>query len=346
MKYSQKALLPLLFLLASCLLLSACDLSNVSFETQSQNELAPSNTDDTVENSQATDIHTEVVQETSDPLPENTSQPITLADDTYDPEKEFDYLIHTLKTYLGHLKYESSGLENTYENKFDSAKESGKVLFVEFNPNAYYYVCAYSDSGHEYEFYDQCCIDRYTWVKFEDEQELKDSYDGKDFVVSFQINKTLSCVNMLDEKDASADMEHYRIYSPEFVDGVNTSEPLEFAEAFLYFYSDNTVSKYHQCNNPAIIYHSTDCYYHQSVVLPLMELDNAYYVKIHTSTHTPDGNTSENGFLPEYFGKYYDDALRFMIAGKYNWTDRYGNVNEYGLLKAEDIAEIIKTKGD
>ena len=121
---------------------------------------------------------------------------------------------------------------------------------------------------------------------------------------------------------------------------------MEFAEAFLYFYSDNTVSKYHQCNNPAIIYHSTDCYYHQSVVLPLMELDNAYYVKIHTSTHTPDGNTSENGFLPEYFGKYYDDALRFMIAGKYNWTDRYGNVNEYGLLKAEDIAEIIKTKGD
>ena len=344
MKHSQKALLPLFFLLASCLLLSACDLSNVSFEAQSQNELAPSNTDDTVENSQATDIHTEVVQETSDPLPEDTSQPITLADDTYDPEKEFDYLIHTLKTYLGHLKYESSGLENTYENKFDSAKESGKVLFVEFNPNAYYYVCAYSDSGHEYEFYDQCCIDSYTWVKFEDEQELKDSYDGKDFVVSFQINKTLSCVNMLDEKDASADMEHYRIYSPEFVDGVNTSEPLEFAEAFLYFYSDNTVSKYHQCNNPAIIYHSTDCYYHKSVVLTLMELDTENYVKIHLSTHMSDGKTTENGFLPEYFGKYYNDAMRVMITGTHNVTDQYGNVNEYGLLRIEDIVQIITVK--
>ena len=80
--------------------------------------------------------------------------------------------------------------------------------------------------------------------------------------------------------------------------------------------------------------------------MSLMELDEAHYVKIHLSTLSSDGKTTDNEFLPEYFGKYYDDAMRFMIAGKYSLTDQYGNVNEYGLLKAKDIAEIIKMQGD
>ena len=341
----SKKLILVTFVIAVCWLLTGCANNYAIYEGISD-ALIDASDMEMIGTSQMTDIPETGIQDTIDVAYDQDTQSTESLYEPYDPEKEFDYLVYALKTFLVHSRSQFLMMESTYENKFDMAVYSGCALYVEFDPHEYYYVCAYSDSGHEYEFRDFCCIDGYTWEEFDHERDITDRHDGSDFVAAFQINKSFFCLNILSEGERSVDMEHYQIYTPEFVDGINTSSPLLINQSYLYFYSSDCLSEYHVLKTPYVIYHSKDCYYHKSVALPVVELDDKDFVQVLLNTTQPDGITNENKTLEKNFGKYYDDAMRLMITGKHSITDQDGTVRQYGLLGMEEISEIIKSQGE
>ena len=331
----------LLLALTICMLLTACAYDAVNGEDDSMvSETANETTVTEIE----TDTTSVLDNETIDTTVDDSEQTTVIEQEPYDPEKEYDYLIHALKVYIKNLNIHYSMVESTYETKFDKAVISGIALYVSFDPNDYYFVCAYSDSGHEYEFWDQCCLDDYTWVRFDSEQDIVEYYNDEKFVVCFQINRTISCINLLSEDGTGTDMEHFQIFWPEFSEGINIAAPFTCDETYLYFYS-NYATEYHLRYEPVVIYHSSDLYYHKAVILSLKEVDGVDCLRVFLKMKRPDGSLSENAYLQEYFGKYYDNAMSFMMMnGKHSVTEQDGTVYEYGLLKIDDVTELMKSR--
>ena len=330
----------ILLLLAASVLFSACAYDAVN---GAQDTSVPEDRTEESISEQATDSGdygdtSELIQ---DATHENTEQTTASEQEPYDPSKEFDYLIYALKTYIRHMSFSFLLLENSYEDKFNMAAESGCALYVTLDPESAYYVCAYSGSDHENEFWNQCCLDDYTWVSFSNEQDIVEEYNGEDFVVCFRIYKTLSCVNILSENNDEMDMEYFQLYWTQFAQDTNTPADLTDSQSFIYFYSKGA-GEYHQRYNPYVVYHSEDIYYHKNVTLMLTEMDGTDYVRVLLKTRLPDESIRENATLKNSFGTYYDNAMDKMATGLHSVTDQDGTVREYGLLSVASIALMIK----
>ncbi len=327
----------LLLALTICMLLTACAYDAVNGEDDSMVSEAANETTVTEQETDTTNV---LDNETIDTTDEASEQTTVIGQEPYDPEKEFDHLTHALTAYLEHLKYNFDMPNNNYETKMNHIKRGNQGLYVKFNSEEFYFVCAYSHSGHESEREDYCCKTLYKWVRFDNADEIVEYYGDNKFVVAFQINKSLFCKDIFTMESATVNMEHYQTYMPVFVEGVNIAQGLTFGETYVYIYPNDMIFDYCLFQNPRMIYHSFDCYYHDWVVFRCVEIGDIDYLKVHLHYEREDGHSGDLNIHSE-FGEYYEDLMRVMITDQYSEYDKLGYRYDCGLFMIDDLINII-----
>ncbi len=212
-------------------------------------------------------------------------------------------------------------------------------MLVKFSRENYYYVVAYFNDSHEYreeEIYVACCRDKYTFVGFENLEDIPETYNGEKIIGAFQINLQEFCYN-IKTGEAETVMEHYAIFYPEFVDGVCVAPDIEFYDLFIKNIEAETDRFYYSCDIDVL---------YQSGTIDCIEIDGEYYVYEPVIHEEEDGSYSERT-LEIYFEDYYDQLKAVMISGKYSETvehpDGTTKTYNYAVFKLEDIAELMRS---
>ena len=342
MKQTRKSVLLLLVMLASCMLLSACDLTEISFEAQSQNELVPS----TAEQSTVTP-ETTIITETADvwetetqasPEESQTTETRVQLPDEFEDCGLSKYLIMELMDYLRNYNVMYDKDEVTFADIIDRAKtEKVQTWHVKFDANQYYYACAYYNPTHEYPEYESrsfCCANEYqTWVRYDNPEQIAESYNGMQLVCAFQINKALFVRDIEPTRGLSDSMEHFKLYTPVFENGINIAACEPFDSSFIYLNDSNYET----------VYQTTDIHSYHLLwsAFPMIELEEQFYLAYFLYDEYPDGTISEAKYLDLEFGAYYDQVMRIIITDKYHKQDQSGRKTYYGLISVEDISSIL-----
>ena len=214
--------------------------------------------------------------------------------------------------------------------KIDEIKNGKQALHVEFNKSEYYFVCAYYNTGHNYETIDYCCATNYTWVKFDDPKEVGEKYKDLSFVVAFQINKASFVADILTKDAVVPNIEHFQKYSPNFNNGLNTNDAITFDTNFIYLNSSNDKD----------VYHSMSAYNNEYITIPCIYLNERYYITKVLYTIYADGTRSDNNIISD-FGKYYDTLVNIMDTTSYSVTDEKGRTTFYGLIEINAFSNCI-----
>lgn len=241
-----------------------------------------------------------------------------------------DAIVCKLIEYLQDLFTSYEVPDTSTEEKIEKIKEGTQALLVDFQNSEYYFVCAYYDTAHQNEAIDYCCVTNYTWVKFEDANEISEKYKGLNFVVGFQIDRAAFVTDILTKDISVPCVEHFQNYVPHFCAGVNTNNAIEFNVAFLYLHSTDADN----------LYHSVSAYDHVLKTLPCLSLSGRYYVIIDEYTIYPDGNRSDADLRSD-FGKYYDLLESRMNTNRYMKTDEKGRTTFYRLIEVYIFADCI-----
>lgn len=241
-----------------------------------------------------------------------------------------DELIDSLIEYLQGLYVNYELPDTSLSIKIDNIKKGQQPLLVDFDPDIFYFVCGYYDGVTKNGPLKYRNSEEYTWVRFENQNEIKEIHEDKNFIVAFQINKALLVRDIASPQAIIPRIEHFQMYEPIFENGVNTNTHIIFEEEFIYL-------------NPSSaerVYHSTSAFDHQVVTIPCILLDNEYYITRVTFSIHSNGNTSE-GNLKGDFGTYYDALMSIMDTTKYSVTTTQGRTDYYGLIEINDFVDHI-----
>ncbi len=246
-------------------------------------------------------------------------------------EFENNELISELVEYLKQIRIAYEPLESHMEIKIDRMKRGNQSLHVSFDPSSYYFVCGYFNFEH-YEG-DYCCVEQYTWMKFDDEADIREYCNGKEFIVAFQINRASSVIDIESGDSVVPAMEHFQLYHPlEFENGYNTKGALVYDASYVYinFYD----------SDKGVIYHSRSWMYHDYITFNTVKIDNEFYIATRMYTISSDGARNDANLLSE-FGIYYDALFEIMDTDNYSAVDKYGRTAFYGLFDIEEFVGVI-----
>ena len=203
----------------------------------------------------------------------------------------------------------------SFEEKMDWILFQGrKLTHVQFDSTKYYYVCGYYNCEHADESKWYNCASKYTWIIVDNESDILEYYNGFKFIAAFQINKTVSAIDIATGEAVSTEVEHYLEYTPEFVNGKNVSEKIYLDATYICF------------TDPADKY-MLDCSednYHYTYTLSCVELEGEWYLKFY-----------DNG-IENNFGEYND--LLISISKKYTTVNKLGNTVTYIIVEFSDFA--------
>ena len=227
--------------------------------------------------------------------------------------------------------------KSSLADKVAKIKDGTQALHVFFDPSNYYYVAGYYNPTHSYEE-KSCCVLEYNWVKYENETQIQEYYNGMKCRVVIQINKELHATNIVSKESTIADLEYIQLYTPLFTDGVNTAAPIVFDTDCFYLREDYE----------GTLYICKDIVYYYNVLLSSVCLDGQYYMPI-LLTRLEKGETldvekvfSGNSFREE-FGEYYDAIRAMMVFNKYS-LEYDGKTSHYGLIPMDEfVNEILNT---
>lgn len=218
-----------------------------------------------------------------------------------------------------------------YHIKYDNAHP----LLVKFDAENYYFVCAYYNPTHdnpEYESYAFCCVQEYTWVRYDRPEQITESYNGMRLISAYQINRAVVCRDIGPAGGITENVEHYTPYTPEFSEGVNVWPANVFDQSYIYLNSASLET----------VYFTTEREYSDSYTFPCVELDGQFYMPYKLYTVRSDGTRIYNGMLEEDLDSYYDQVMRVMITDKYS---EYNELNDYtvyyGLISLPDLQYMI-----
>ena len=272
--------------------------------------------------SESSKISEESTEETTEETWQNG--PIEVEDNELIAEL-LDYLNDLLTTHHDHIT-------KTMEEKIDDIKAGDQALHFAFDADCYYFVCGYLNPAHEGGEGSLCCRENYTWVRYHNENEIQEYYDGEKFAVAFQINKTLFVTDILPSDKKTPKMEHYQLYYPEFVDGYNVHSAENLKLTGIYINPSNSKNVYYNMykwNGRDLI---INCVYH----------NYRYYVieKIWYK-NSAGGNSHPN--YKNYYGKYYDVIMEAIIAERGLASISDPGITFYGLIPICDFAnEVLK----
>ncbi len=233
-----------------------------------------------------------------------------------------DALVCALTKYLQDLFVSHDMPETSTATKIEEIKNGKQALHVGFNKSEYYFVCAYYNIGHYDEANDYCCVTNYTWVKFNNANEISEKYDDLNFVVAFQINKASLVTDIVTKNSPVPNVEHFQEYIPNFNNGFNTNGSTKFDISFVYLNSSNDEN----------VYHSVSAYYNALKTLPCISVNGQYYITKELYTLYADGTRSDINVISD-FGKYYDTLVNIMDTTSYSVTDEKGRTTFYGLIE-------------
>lgn len=241
-----------------------------------------------------------------------------------------DALVCSLIEYLQDLFVSHDMPGTSTATKIDEIKNGKQALHVAFNKSECYFVCAYYNYGHNDEAKDYCCVTDYTWVKFNDANEISEKYDDLNFVVGFQINKA-SLVTDIINKDAQVpSIEHFQEYAPDFNNGLNANDAIPFDVSYIYLNSTNYKA----------VYHSTLAYDNMLKTFPCVFLNGQYYISVELYTVYPDGSRSNNDLISD-FGVYYDALVSIMDTTSYSLIDEKERTMFYGIIGINDFSNCV-----
>ena len=276
---------------------------------------------------------------TSASTPDETTTPDNNQDDQPQAEGELDKssdLIVTLVGYLNEYWVDFDMLSKSLANKIDDIKNGKQPLHVAFDAENYYYVCGYYNGSHEREHREWCCADEYTWVKYDTETEIQESYNGMKCVVVFQMNKAKTVTNILSNESKAPDMEHFQIFAPTFASGANTATAIAFEDEFIFLNDEDKDT----------VYHCSRAYKHELVTMSSICMGGQYYVLHFLEGVLPGEEFNLQEFLggestTYEFGDYYDAIMSVMDTEKYRVTKENGKVTYYGVISFEDFVNYV-----
>ncbi len=266
----------------------------------------------------------------AEPPKDTTTEPFSAVDATIPLA---DDLVTELTLYLQQFHTDHDLVDTSFSIKLDQIIERGSIpLCVTFDPNDYYFACAYYNDPHDQDLIEKtafCCAGEYTWVGFENESDITEVYKNAPLVVIFQINRAADCRNILSSGDPTQTVEHFQIYIL-YEEYVQDSLPFTIDDTFIYLTS----------KKQDVVYYTKDHYSNAHVTFPLVEVDGTMYISQPLSRTYPDGERYEWD-LEWAFGEYYDKLIAVMITGRYSVTSANDSITHYGLFKIEDVSDII-----
>ena len=321
----------ILFLLVGALLvlpLSSC------FADNKQNEgTTPNNTtENTTPEATTPEVTTpDNPPEVTTPPENNQNNPTTAAGEELDKSSD---LIVALLASLEELYKDILWPSVSFSSKIDAIKDGAQALHVVFDVNDYYFVCAYNSPDNEKIRYEDC-----TWVKYDNETDIQEYYNGGKLVEAFQINKTLSVIDILSGDTSVPNVEHFQPHYPIFENGVNVATPIVVNETFI------CVNGFRYLNvaNDKTIYHYWGNRF-ELATISCVCLDGEYYLPFYLAT-LEDGEIFDaqqalsTDQITYTLGDYYDAIINIMNTDKYNvevnekYTYRYGVVYIYDFVK-------------
>ena len=249
-------------------------------------------------------------------------------------------LIVTLRTYLKRYSHSMMSLDdivintnNTFASKINSIKNGTHPIHVAFDSDSNYFVCGYFNPTDGHTETRNCCCDEYTWIGYQNENEIREYLNDMKCIVAFQINKALTVTDLLDADADVPNMEHFQIYKPTFENGINIGAPITFSETFIYLDepSKNT------------IYYSISSSDHKNKTISCMRYEGKYYLSFHLHTIYDNGNREEGINVAVSFGEYYTAIVSVMKEVEYDLTGSSKGTSVYGLISFEDfVNEIVK----
>ena len=228
-------------------------------------------------------------------------------------------LIVALVTYWKELSMDFLMPPFSFTDQIYTIEQGKQPLHVAFDPNDYYFVCAYNNEKFNY---DDC-----TWVRYQDETAIQEYYNGIKLVKAFQINRSLSVTDILPSDKTVPDMEHFSLYEPVFENGINIADAEIFDRTFIYL-NDST---------DETIYYSIGKYDYKMVVIPCVYFENQYYLSFRHYVIHSDGRQTEKTSYEVMFGDYYDVLSDKAVAEKYSVTNDNGTTYFYVLVLLEDF---------
>ena len=242
-------------------------------------------------------------------------------------------LVLELMNYLGSINVKADQGSTTIETKIDKINNGAKPLLVDFDSSSYYIVCAYYNSTHNMEKRNYCCADKYIWVKYAKETDIKEYYNGEKIVVSFQVNKASIVWDMSTDTENTIGFEHFRIFNVLFENGKNTYQCIPFDMAFVFLNTSDKENIYYSTSSLGNVYKTLDC----------VRMDEQYFLPIYLYTTYPNGHSSNHDLTVD-FGKYYDEISDMLIYDKYQLIYDDGATIYYALIDVNEFGNAFVNK--
>ena len=196
-----------------------------------------------------------------------------------------------------------------------------------------YFVCAYYTEDYWPIFYFDA--PKFTWVKYDSADKITEAYNNLTFVAGFQFNVASLATDIVSTEVVARKFHHYQFYQPVFIEGVNTSDPINFNDTFIELVYPNDSDVYLTTKLHGYRYWSIPIVYINDCVS-----ESGYYIPVHYRTTYSNG-TNYDVPLEYEFEEYYDELMSVMITDKYSVC--YSNSTSfYGLIKLDDLVKIIK----
>ena len=301
-------------------LVETCETEETSAEIESATTEAESLNSGAVETTENTSEESSKTEETSNA--DTTIQNGVVID------KEGNELIAELCNYLFDYVGRFELIPKSFTQKIDEIKNGTQPLHVGFDSTtSYYFICGYFNDDFAYMH-----AEEYTWVRFENVNEIQKYYNDENFMVAFQINLATFVKDILPCDRNVPEMVHYQLYYPEFVNGLNVNAYIEFNKTFIYLNSTDKNAVYYCtiARDPLLL------------TFPCLNLDGQYYIpECLATTYYDEYAEVDQEYLENHFGDYYDEIMSIMITGKYSVSNGNGVVYYYGLIPLEDFVNNV-----
>lgn len=219
------------------------------------------------------------------------------------------------------------------ERKIDYMISGHVPVLVDYEPDDFYFVCAYYICTHEMETEEYCCKEKYSWIGFYSEEYIPETYLGKPLIAAFQINKAGRGESIIDDLEVPY-FESIRMYQPIFENGKNVADSVKCDSQYLYI-----------CANYELDYETIyvfSGYLTFFEVISYMELEGKTYFDFYIDwVENVDEDRIEE-VLREEFGRYYDSLRPITITDKYTEVNHWGRTEQYALIDLDDFMAFIK----
>ena len=252
-------------------------------------------------------------------------------------ENESD-LVSTLSIYLQQLHMDYDMPSKALFEQIGDVKGGIQPLHVAFDPDSYYYVCGYYNvpEGHSENQY--CCAQTdYTWVVYENAEDVKEYHNGLKWIALFQVNRALTVTDLLPGEREVPSMEHFDfIFRPTFENGVYTGTPETYDKTYIYLNYPNAALNRHS-QSTSTLYYTDSIYYHTLYTIPCVALEGEYYLSFGSHTLYADGSRGNEADYTYDFGRFYTVLMGMMEKVKYTKPGNDGATYVYNAIPLEDF---------